>query len=128
MFAESTESMFTGDFWQAFDHLLAESEIVIDRPRGSAHPRYPDTIYPLDYGYLQGTTSQDGAEIDLWRGSQPSEQITALIITVDLQKRDTEVKLLLGCTPEESQLIRAFHDSFAQGGLQSALLVFRDDQ
>jgi inorganic pyrophosphatase len=120
--------MFSGDFWQAFDSLLAESEIVIDRPRGSAHPRYPDTINPLDYGYLQGTTSQDGAEIDVWRGSQSFKGITALIITVDLQKRDTEVKLLLGCTLEESHLIRAFHDSAAQGGFQSALLVFRYEQ
>lgn len=38
------------DFWQALDELIRTSEIVIDRPRGSAHPRYPEMIYPVDYG------------------------------------------------------------------------------
>lgn len=40
----------TGDFWRQLAQLVAESEIVIDRPQGSAHPRYPDFVYPLDYG------------------------------------------------------------------------------
>ncbi len=26
-------------FWYALDQLLAQSRMVIDRPRGSAHPR-----------------------------------------------------------------------------------------
>jgi len=36
----------TGDFWRQLAQLVAESEIVIDRPQGSAHPRYPDFVYP----------------------------------------------------------------------------------
>ena len=40
------------DFWDALDQLTADSEIVIDRPKGSAHPRFPNFIYPVDYGYL----------------------------------------------------------------------------
>ena len=38
-------------FWSALDSLIQESEIVIDRPRGSAHPQYPHFIYPVDYGF-----------------------------------------------------------------------------
>jgi len=49
--------MIDSGFWQTFDRLILESEIVIDRPKSSAHPRYPDFIYPLDYGYLKGTTT-----------------------------------------------------------------------
>lgn len=113
-------------FWQALERLVAGSEIVIDRPRGSAHPRYPAFTYPLDYGYLQGTASNDGAGIDVWLGSQPTRQITALIIAVDLLKRDSEIKILLGCTPEECQTILAIHDQSAQGGLQSAILLQRE--
>jgi hypothetical protein len=29
-----------------------------------------------------------------------------VILTVDLEKRDAEVKLLLGCTPKEAEVIR----------------------
>ena len=96
-------------FWQALDELICTSEIVIDRPRGSAHPRYPEMIYPVDYGYLKGSTSMDGQGIDVWRGSG-EKRIDAIICTVDLLKRDSEIKLLLGCTEEEKQLIYELHN------------------
>ncbi len=99
-----------GPFWNAWDRLVAESQVVIDRPKYSAHPRYPHCIYPVDYGYLAGTASMDGSGIDLWRGTAPRQTVDALICTVDLVKRDSEVKLLLGCTAEEQQIILAFHN------------------
>ena len=44
------------EFWNALDELVANSEIVIDRPKGTAHPKYPNFIYRLDYGYLKDTS------------------------------------------------------------------------
>jgi hypothetical protein len=41
------------DFWQRAEVFLTENEIVIDRPSDSRHPRFPDMVYPLDYGYLK---------------------------------------------------------------------------
>ena len=70
-------------FWQALATLVQGSEIVIDRPRGSLHPRYPDFCYPLDYGYLQGTVSGDGKGIDVWLGSDPAHQVSGVIMSVD---------------------------------------------
>lgn len=96
-------------FWAALDALVACSQIVIDRPRGSAHPRYPDFIYPVDYGYLENTSSMDGNGIDVWVGSG-EPQIDAIICTVDLLKRDSEIKLLIGCTEEEKQMIHRTHN------------------
>jgi inorganic pyrophosphatase len=113
-------------FWESLDALASESRIVIDRPCGTTHPRYPDFMYPLDYGYLQGTISNDGAGIDIWRGTMPDKRVTAIIITVDLQKRDSEMKLLLGCTAEEQQTILRVHDQSSWGGGQSALLIGRE--
>ena len=60
---------YNEDFWNALDELVNTSEIVIDRPKGSAHPRFPDFIYRVDYGYLRNTSSMDGAGIDVWVGS-----------------------------------------------------------
>jgi inorganic pyrophosphatase len=112
------------DFWRAFDEMVAASHIKIDRPRGSTHPRYPDFIYPLDYGFLEGTTSGDGGGIDVWVGSLGGSRVTALVCCVDLEKRDAEVKILLGCTQEEAREILSIHNS----GSQSARLIERDER
>jgi inorganic pyrophosphatase len=93
----------TDDFWIALDRLVAESKVIIDRPKGSQHPKYPDYVYPLNYGYLEGTSAMDGGGIDVWKGTG-GDCIDAIICTVDLLKRDSEMKILIGCTEEEKQI------------------------
>ena len=99
-----------GAFWAAVDRLLEGAEVVIDRPKGSAHPRFPHLIYPVDYGYLKNTASMDGEGIDVWRGSRHEGSVDAIVCTVDLMKRDSEIKLLLDCTEEEKQVILRLHN------------------
>ena len=101
---------YNESFWEALDILVSESKIVIDRRKGTRHPKYPDIVYPVDYGYLENTTSPDGNEIDVWRGTAVSQTIDAIICTVDLKKKDSEIKLLVACTPEEKQKIYIFHN------------------
>lgn len=100
---------FDNDFWDTLDTLVNSSEIVIDRPKGTAHPKYPDFIYKVDYGYLKNTSSMDDAGIDVWVGSD-KKQIDAIMCIVDLMKRDSEIKILIGCTEEEKQLIYQTHN------------------
>ena len=97
------------DFWKALDELVSNSEIVIDRPKGSAHPRFPNFIYKVDYGYLKNTSSMDGAGIDVWIGSG-DKKIDAIMCIVDLMKRDSEIKILVGCTEEEKLDIYKTHN------------------
>lgn len=110
-----------GAFWAAIDRLLAESELIIDRPAGAQHPRC-DLIYPLAYGYLQNTRSPDGGGIDVWRGSLSEPLCDAIICTVDLKKRDSEIKLLLGCSQEEKATVMHFHN---QSDLMKGLMMRR---
>ena len=98
-------------FWQATDKLISSGNIVIDRPKGSSHPRFPNIIYKLDYGYIESTASMDGGGIDVWQGSLPEAKCDAIICTVDLLKRDSEIKLLIGCTEEEKQIAYNFHNA-----------------
>ena len=98
------------EFWLTVDKLVENSKIVIDRPKGSAHPRFPQMIYPVDYGYLSNTNSMDGAGIDVWVGTGAPRKADAIICTVDLMKRDSEIKLLIGCTEKEKQLIIEKHN------------------
>ncbi len=80
----------TAGFWAGLDKLLADSTICIDRPAGTSHPRFPDFVYPLDYGYLEGTQAGDGNEIDLWRGTLAEESITGIVCTVEYSKNGVQ--------------------------------------
>ena len=102
-------------FWQSMTRLLMTNSLIIDRPKGSLHPRYPDLIYPLDYGYLENTTSSDGGGIDVWLGSLNRvtnkgfvKTLTGILCTFDTLKRDAEIKLLIGCSQADIQVIRDF--------------------
>ncbi|PKO12997.1 MAG: inorganic pyrophosphatase [Chloroflexi bacterium HGW-Chloroflexi-10] len=111
-----TESQ-TPRFWSLLFSLIQNHPIIIDRPQASHHPRYPDLVYPLDYGYLDGTQSMDQGGIDIWRGSQENNVLTGIVCTVDVLKADSEIKILLGCTQPEVETILAFHNDFSQGGI-----------
>ena len=99
------------EFWESLERLIEDSTIEIDRPKGSAHPRFPDLIYPLDYGYLKDTTSTDGAGLDIWVGAQTCARLEGIICTIDLNKKDIEIKLLIGCSEADLKTIMDFHNS-----------------
>ena len=111
-------------FWEYADLLVSASEIVIDRPGGSSHPRYERIVYPFDYGHLAGTTGGDGEGIDIWRGSLQEIRVTGVIVTIDIYKRDAELKLLVGCTDQDARFALTTHQSYSQ----SALLVPRIEE
>ncbi len=102
---------YNEDFWKAIDTLVSSGKIVIDRPKGSTHPRFPNIEYKVDYGYIENTASMDGDGIDVWRGSLSEDKTNAIICTVDLMKKDSEIKLLIGCTEEEANTVYEFHNS-----------------
>ena len=103
--------------WEHWELLIRTRGVVIDRPRGSAHPSYPDMIYPLDYGYIPGTVGGDGAEVDVFAGTAPTG-LQAALLTTDTLKGDRELKLLWNMTDEEMSIARAFLD---HGAMRSAL-------
>jgi inorganic pyrophosphatase len=105
------------DFWTRLEDLIASQELVIDRPKGSVHPRYSDLVYPLDYGYLKYTSGGDGNEIDVWRGSIADGMLVAIICTIDTKKKDIEIKLLIGCTDTEIDIVEKFYNNSYMSGI-----------
>ena len=63
----------------------------------------------------------DGGGIDVWVGTVGMNSVTGIVATVDLLKNDAELKILIGCTPDEMVLIEVHHN----GQSQSGLLVIR---
>jgi len=54
----------------------------------------------------------DGGGIDIWKGSS-GEHADAIICTVDLLKKDSEIKILIGCNENEKQLVLESHNNSA---------------
>jgi inorganic pyrophosphatase len=93
--------------WEHWEAIIRHRGITVDRPKGSAHPRYPDRIYPVDYGYLPGTVGGDGHEVDVFAGSARTGLVGALV-THDALKADDEIKLLWNVTDEDIGVIEHF--------------------
>lgn len=111
------------EFWIFLDLLVARHPVVIDRPKGSYHPEHPQILYELDYGYLEGTKTADGEEIDVWLGSSGEREVVAVIATVDLVKNDAELKLILGADEKELETIDAFYGKW---GMQRGIVIRRE--
>ena len=74
-------------FWEELERLVKECGIIIDRPRGTEHPRFKERIYPVDYGCLRETSSMDGGGIDIWVGTKEPKKVDAVLCTIDMLKR-----------------------------------------
>src|SRR5215207_4308879 len=98
-------------FWQTLTELASINSIIVDRPRGTAHPRYAELIYPFDYGYLENTSAGDGEGIDVWIGTMKKQILTGILCTFDRLKRDAEIKLLIGCTLKDVETIQGFNNT-----------------
>ena len=89
-------------YFEILDHLIETNGITIDRPKGFAHKRFPELIYPIDYGYINNTKSQDGQGIDVFVGDSKTG-IVGILCTIDTVKLDSEIKVLYNCNQENIQ-------------------------
>ncbi len=72
--------------------------VVVDRPVGSYHPRFPEgEPYPLNYGFVPGTVSGDGEPVDVYLlgPREPVAQAVGTVIAVVLRSGDVEDKLVV---------------------------------
>lgn len=113
------------EFWEYMEMVIESSTIQIDRPQGSKHPRYPDLFYPHDYGYLKNTVTTDGGGLDVWLCSRSKARLDGIICTVDLNKKDVEIKLLIGCSEDELLTILKFYNSDA---MRAIFIPMRDKE
>ena len=67
----------------------------MDRPIGTPHPKHPDIIYPINYGYIPEVYGGDGEELDVYLlgVNERVEEYTAKIIGIVHRKNDVEDKL-----------------------------------
>jgi inorganic pyrophosphatase len=84
------------------DWLGRTVDIVVDRPLGSAHPRQPDVVYPINYGYIPGTMAPDGHPIDVYvlGVDHPLKRCAAEVVAVIRRRDDVEDKIVAAMSGE----------------------------
>ena len=108
--------------WAGWEAVIKRNGFTIERPYGTAHPRFPDIVYPIDYGYINDTLASDGVEVDLFIGSS-TNALVGMMLCVDHRRGDRECKLLWNCTPEEIYLVNGFINF--DRSLMEGILVLR---
>ena len=75
-------------------------DVKIDRPFGTKHPKH-GFIYPVNYGYVPGTISGDGEELDCYILGvfEPVDIFTGKCIAIIHRTNDNDDKLVL--VPED---------------------------
>ena len=101
--------------------LISNHSMSIDWTKGCADPRYAELAYSPDYDFLDNTLAEDGARIAVWMDSLKIKTLTGILCMFDTLtqgrvnsgNRDAEMKLLIGCTKENVQVIREFYSDLA---------------
>ena len=97
---------------------------TIDRPLGSAHPDYPDLIYTVNYGYVDGAIAGDGEEQDVYvlGTEKPLETFAGKVIAIYHRTNDDEDKWIVSLdgknyTDEEILSAIRFQEQYFEGRL-----------
>lgn len=70
--------------------------VKIDRPLGSKHPKY-GYVYPVNYGFIEGTKAPDGEELDAYvlGISKPLKKFKGTCIAIIHRTNDQDDKLII---------------------------------
>ena len=97
---------------------------TIDRPLGSSHPDYPELIYPINYGYVDGVFVADGEEQDVYvfGSDKPLREFSGRVIAVYHRLNDNEDKWIVsinGRDYSDEEILQTIHfqEQYFQGEL-----------
>lgn len=95
--------------------------IKMDRPIGTVHPKHPDLVYPINYGYVPGLIAPDGEEQDAYvlGVDEPLTEFTGRLIAIIHRFDDVEEKWVLApegmrFTKEQVEEMTHFQEQYYQ--------------
>lgn len=108
-----------------YSHIIGTTvKGTIDRPIGSVHPRHPEMVYPINYGYVDGVFAGDGAEQDVYvfGTDKPLTHFEGKVIAVYHRFDDVEDKWIVSLDGEdiaEEKILEdiSFQEQFFHGKL-----------
>lgn len=104
---------------KSIEYIGKEVTVKIDRPIGSSHPKHPDHIYWVNYGYVPNTVSGDGEELDCYILGEykPLKEYKGKCIAVIHRLNEDDDKLIVvpkekNFTDSEIRLLTDFQEMY----------------
>lgn len=100
------------------EYLNKEVLVKMDRPLGCTHPHH-GYIYPVNYGYIEGTTSGDGEELDAYVLGihKPLEEFNGVVVAIIRRINDNDDKLVVmekgrNYTDDQIRVLTEFQEKY----------------
>ena len=94
-------------------------KVIVDRAMGTKHPKDPETVYPINYGYIPGVIAPDGEEQDAYilGINEPVQEFVGKVIAIIHRFDDVEEKWVVApvgsfFTKEEIEDQVAFQEQY----------------
>lgn len=94
-------------------------KVVVDRAMGTKHPKHPDIVYPINYGYIPGIIAPDGEEQDAYilGVNEPVWEFEGEVVAIIHRFDDVEEKWVVApvgssFTKEEIEKQVAFQEQY----------------
>ena len=98
--------------------------VQIDRPMGSVHPKHPNIVYPINYGYVPRIMGGDGEEQDAYilGVDDPLDRFAGWVVAIIHRRDDVEDKWVVapkGLSRRKRRFVRRriFRSSTSTAGL-----------
>ena len=91
--------------------LGKETEVVMDRPLGTKHPKH-GFVYEANYGFIDGVKAPDGEDLDAYYlgVDEPIERATGVCVAIAHRRDNDDDKLIVlpkGIEMTDAQIISA---------------------
>lgn len=88
--------------------------VTVDRPLGSRHPKYTDTVYTVNYGFVKGVIGGDGEWQDAYilGVDEPVTELCGVVAAIIKRRDDNEEKWVVlprNCDVTREQIASETH-------------------
>ena len=95
-------------FWQKVDSAYMSGDYKTVYKKGSVHPKYPELIFPCDYGHIN---SGDGdSSLKVFKGTK-GKKADAVVVCANLLQKDLTAIVLVGLSEQEQEDVLKFLNS-----------------
>ena len=104
--------------------------VIVDRPIGSYHPKFKDSIYKVNYGFIDGTINEEGKGIGAYilGVDKPVEKFEGVVIAKIERLDDVEDKYVVAPIGQSFNKIEIAFYTFNQEKFFKTKIITKEDE